>query len=224
MNENWSIIHEAGSFLRSWTGSRLIKTFPLFYATRRFITAVIRAHHLSLFWARSIQSMPQTNFLKMHFNINLPPTPESSVYAPHPTSRKSVLILSSHPRLGLPIGSFSQASPPKPCTYISSPPCVLRNLPGQNLCHTTGTVVVVSDVNLRHKYRDAYGKGHHLSDITLQAMTSFRGHCQRQAVLLLFRDGCALKLATPSLSSEPFKRISSCNATPTSNFVGGKRS
>jgi hypothetical protein len=38
----------------------------VFYGTRKFITAFTTAHHLSLFWARSIQSMSQ------HFYIFLP--------------------------------------------------------------------------------------------------------------------------------------------------------
>jgi hypothetical protein len=57
----------------------LLKKSPAFYGTRRFITAFTRARHLSLSLARLIQSMP-----------------------PHPTSRRSILILSSHLRLGLP--------------------------------------------------------------------------------------------------------------------------
>jgi hypothetical protein len=36
----------------------LLKKFPAFYGTRRFITAFTRARHLSLSWARLIQSMP----------------------------------------------------------------------------------------------------------------------------------------------------------------------
>jgi hypothetical protein len=33
------------------TDSQLVKKFPTFYGTRRFITAVTSAHHLSLCWA-----------------------------------------------------------------------------------------------------------------------------------------------------------------------------
>ena len=75
----------------SWelTGLKLVKKFPAFYGTRRFITAVTSARHLSLSWASSIQSIP-----------------------PHPTSWRSILILSSHLHLGLPSGSFPQVSPP----------------------------------------------------------------------------------------------------------------
>ena len=38
--------------------SKLVKKFPAFYGTRRFITAFTSARHLSLSSARSIQSMP----------------------------------------------------------------------------------------------------------------------------------------------------------------------
>jgi hypothetical protein len=37
---------------------KLLKKFPAFYGTRRFIIAFTRIHHLSLSWARLIQSMP----------------------------------------------------------------------------------------------------------------------------------------------------------------------
>jgi hypothetical protein len=60
------------------TGPKLLKKFPAFYGTQRFITTFTTARHLSLFRARSIQSMP-----------------------PHPASRRSILLLSSHLRLGL---------------------------------------------------------------------------------------------------------------------------
>ena len=62
------------------TCPQLLKKFLAFYGIRRFITAFTRARHLSLSWARSIQSTP------------------------HPTSLTSVSILSSHLRLGLPSG------------------------------------------------------------------------------------------------------------------------
>jgi hypothetical protein len=62
---------------------QLVKNCPAFYETRRFITAFTIALHLSLPWARSIHSIP-----------------------PHPTSLGSILILSSHLRLCLPIGLY----------------------------------------------------------------------------------------------------------------------
>ena len=39
------------------TGLQLVKKFPAFYGTRRFITAFTNARHLSLSWASSIQSI-----------------------------------------------------------------------------------------------------------------------------------------------------------------------
>ena len=68
----------------SWEANwflQLIKKFPAFYGTRKFITLLTSARHLFLSWTNSIQS-PQ----------------------PLPTSWRSILILSSHPRLGLPNG------------------------------------------------------------------------------------------------------------------------
>ena len=44
--------------LAKLTGSQLVKKFHAFYGTWRFIFAFTSAHHLSLSWARSIQSMP----------------------------------------------------------------------------------------------------------------------------------------------------------------------
>jgi len=64
--------------LEKLTASQLLKEFPAFFGTRRFIAAFTSARHLSLSWARSIQSIP-----------------------PHSTSWRSILILSSYLRLGL---------------------------------------------------------------------------------------------------------------------------
>jgi len=90
----WSTV-----LLEKLTGLQLIKKFPAFYGTRRFITAFTTARHLSLFRASSIQSIP-----------------------PHPTSWRSILILSSHPRLGLPSGLFPQGYPTKTLyTPVPSP-------------------------------------------------------------------------------------------------------
>ena len=43
--------------LEKLTGFQLVKKFPSFYGTRRFITAFTSARHLSLSWASSLQSM-----------------------------------------------------------------------------------------------------------------------------------------------------------------------
>jgi len=72
------------------TGLQPVKKFPAFYGTRRFITACTSARHLSLSWASSIQSIPS-----------------------HPTSWRSILILFSHLRLGLPSGFFPSGFPTK---------------------------------------------------------------------------------------------------------------
>jgi hypothetical protein len=60
-----------------------INNFPAFYGTRRFITVFTRALHWSLSWASSIQST-----------------------LPHLIPVRSILILSTHLRLGLPSGFF----------------------------------------------------------------------------------------------------------------------
>jgi hypothetical protein len=60
------------------TRRKLLKKFPAFYGTRRFITAFTRARYMSLSSARSIQSMPPSNIWKIHFNIILPSTSGSS--------------------------------------------------------------------------------------------------------------------------------------------------
>ena len=79
------------------TGLQLVKQFPAFHGTRRFITALTSLRHLSLPWARPIQS------------INT-----------HPTSCRSILILSTHLRLGLPTGLFPSVFPTK-TLYTPSP-------------------------------------------------------------------------------------------------------
>ena len=79
------------------TGLQLVKQFTAFHGTRRFITALTSVHHLSLSWASPIQS----------------------IY-PHPTSWRSILILSTHLRLGLPSGLFPSGFPTKNL-YTPSP-------------------------------------------------------------------------------------------------------
>ena len=52
------------------TGLQLVKKFPAFHGTRRYVTALTSVRHLSLSWASPIQS--------------------------HPTSWRTILILSAH--------------------------------------------------------------------------------------------------------------------------------
>ena len=91
------------------TVSQLVKKYFSFYRTWRFITAFTWARHLSLSWARSIQSMP-------------PP--------PNPSSWRFILILflPSTPWV-FQVVSFPQFSPPKPCMHLSSPPYMLYASP-----------------------------------------------------------------------------------------------
>ena len=85
--------------LEKLIGLQLIKKIPAFHGTWRFITALTSVRHLSLSWASPIQS----------------------IY-PNPTSWRSILILSTHLRLGLPSGLFPSGFPTKTLyTPLSSP-------------------------------------------------------------------------------------------------------
>jgi hypothetical protein len=85
---------------------KLIKEFFTFYGTRRFITVYTRARHLSLSWARLIQSMPPIQSLKDPF-LYYPPIYTWVFQAVY----------------------FPQVSPLKPCMHISSPLHVPHVLP-----------------------------------------------------------------------------------------------
>ena len=68
----------------------------------------------------------------VHYLIHKCPPPvailsqSDPVDAPHSTNRRSILILSSHLRLGLPGGLFPQVSLPKSCIHLSMPPYALH--------------------------------------------------------------------------------------------------
>jgi hypothetical protein len=78
---NWTLLEKSPIV-------QLLKKFPAFYGTRRFITVFTRALHWFLCRARLIQSIP-----------------------PHPISLRSILILSTHLRLGRPSGLFPSGVP-----------------------------------------------------------------------------------------------------------------
>jgi len=72
------------SLLTPWSRFLIEKPaekFPAFYGTRSFITALVSARHLYLSWATSIQSIPPSLFLKIHFNIILPSMPGTSKWS-----------------------------------------------------------------------------------------------------------------------------------------------
>ena len=83
--------------LEELTGLQLVKKFPAFNGTRRFITALTSIRHPSLSWASPVQS----------------------IYS-HATSWRSIPILSTPLRLGLPSGFFPSGFPTK-TLYTPSP-------------------------------------------------------------------------------------------------------
>ena len=86
LQQYWCNVHQSCIYLLTpWcrvlleklTALQLLKKFPAFHGTRRFNTALTSVHQLSLSWA----------------------SPSQSIY-PHPTSWRSILMLSTHLRLG----------------------------------------------------------------------------------------------------------------------------
>ena len=57
--------------LEQLTGLQLVKKFPAFHGTRRFITALTSVRHLSLSWASQIESI-----------THIPPPADPSEYYP----------------------------------------------------------------------------------------------------------------------------------------------
>ena len=105
LGTNWHVTCLLTYLLTPWcrvlieklSGLQLVKKFPAFHGTRRFITALTSVRQLSLSWSSPIQS----------------------IY-PHPTSWRSILILSTHLCLGLPCGLLPSGFPTK-TLYTPSP-------------------------------------------------------------------------------------------------------
>jgi len=89
---SWLYLHTPWCrvLLEKLIGLQLVKKFPAFHGSRRFITALTSVRHLPL--SRSI--------------------PIQSIY-PHPTSWRSSLTLSTHLRLGLRSGLLPSGFPTK---------------------------------------------------------------------------------------------------------------
>ena len=92
--------------LEKLTRLQLVKKFPAFHGIRRFITALTSGRQLSLSWTSPIQS----------------------IY-PHPTSYRSILILSTHLRLGVPSGLLPSGFPSKTLHTPSPHPYALHARP-----------------------------------------------------------------------------------------------
>ena len=146
----------------------------------RFITTFPTACHLSLSWARSVQSI-----------------------IPHATSWRSILILSFHQCLVLRSGSSLQVPPPpKSCIHLSSPPYILYASPISffsilspkqywvNTAHWASHYLVFSTPfclgPLRLKYSPQHPILKHLQPIYVPPemwVTKFHTHTKQQAKL-----------------------------------------
>jgi hypothetical protein len=99
MEYNYLLTPWSRVLLEKLTGSAASQEILRIFGTRRFLTVLTNASHLSLSWANSIQS-PQ----------------------PPPSSWRSILILSYHLCLGLPNGLFPSGFPTRTlCTPLPSP-------------------------------------------------------------------------------------------------------
>ena len=90
VNRTYLLTPRCRVLLEKLTGLQLVKKSSPFHGTRNFITALTSVRHLSLSWANPIQST-----------------------YPLPTSWRSILILSTILRLGLPSGLFPSGLPTK---------------------------------------------------------------------------------------------------------------
>ena len=158
--------------LEKLTGLQLVKKFPTFHGTRRFITALTSVPHLSLSWASPIQS----------------------IYT-HPTSWRSTLLLFTHLRLGLPSGSFPPVSIPRPYTHPSPHPYAPHAQPisffsilspaqywVKSTNHLAPRYAISSIPLLPRPPRSKYSPQHH---VLKHPQLPFLPHCQRPSFTLI---------------------------------------
>ena len=123
----WQTVCNVGNFT-GWfnqeciQSSQIIKKFIAFLRTQRFITALISARHLSLSWARSIQSMPPSHLLNIHFNIIFPNTPRSYKRSP------SLRFPHQYPLCTSPLHLTCRMSCPSHSSWVHYPNNILRGL------------------------------------------------------------------------------------------------
>jgi hypothetical protein len=94
------LLHGADYYLRADCHVTYQEISCFLFGTRKLVTVFTKARHWTLSWASWIQIAPSI-----------------------PISLKSMLILSSHVRLGLPTG-YLRASQPKPCKHLFPAICV----------------------------------------------------------------------------------------------------
>jgi hypothetical protein len=124
---NWALLERP-------LDARPLDSFPAFHGIRRFNTKFTRALHLFLSLAKPNQST-----------------------SPHPTSPRSILILSTHLRLGLPSGLFPSgfsSSPPHSC-YMAHPSHTPRIITAYHLIkfHLQWLISFPSLSNIKYKLK-----------------------------------------------------------------------
>ena len=121
--------------LEKLTRLQLVKKFPAFRGTQRFITALTSVRHLSLSWASPFQSIPTFHLLEIHPNIihsSMPRPPQWSLSLRFPY--QDPIYPPPHPYAphAQPISFFSILSPTQywvRSTYHLAPRYAVSSIP-----------------------------------------------------------------------------------------------